>query len=244
MSSMSMMSPAMTGSMMAAMMLPSIAPTLWRRHRHLRATRTLRAGQRTTLFAVGYASVWTTSGLALSAMYALLSRTGVASPMNEPFAPWMVGAVVLCAGILQCSRWKAKQLLRCRQVCVLTEQAPTSTFTPWRDGCRLGVDCVLSCAAPMTVLFVAGFMDARMMVVITAAITAERVAPSGVRVARLTGALALIAGLVMCVRAIGATTSGAACTAIYLSSDLQFCTSTSAVPVSSLAVADMRDANR
>jgi hypothetical protein len=96
----------------------------------------------------------------------------------------------------------------------------------------------------MTVLFVAGFMDARMMVVITAAITAERVAPSGVRVARLTGALALIAGLVMCVRAIGATTSGAACTAIYLSSDLQFCTSTSAVPVSSLAVADMRNANR
>jgi predicted metal-binding membrane protein len=52
----------------------------------------------------------------------------------------------------------------------------------------------------MVVLLVAGLTDTRMMVVITAAITAERVAPAGARIARLTGALALVAGLVMCVR--------------------------------------------
>ena len=67
-----MMSPAMTAlmtvAMMVAMMLPSIAPTLWRYHRHLRAMRMQRAGQRTTLFAAGYAGVWTTIGLALFAM--------------------------------------------------------------------------------------------------------------------------------------------------------------------------------
>jgi hypothetical protein len=44
-------------------------------------------------------------------------------------------------------------------------------------------------------------MDAPMMLVITAAITAERVTPSGERIARLTGAVALIVGLIMCVRA-------------------------------------------
>jgi len=52
-------------------------------------------------------------------------------------------------------------------------------------------------------------MNARMMLVITAAITVERVTPSGARVARFTGALALIAGLVVCVRAIEVAMSGA-----------------------------------
>lgn len=203
MSSMSMMSPAMTAlttvAMMVAMMLPSLAPTLWRYHRHLRAVRLPRAGQRTTLFAVGYASVWTTIGVALFAMSAELSPMGLASPTDPPFAPW-AGAVVLCVGALQRSRWKEKQLLRCRQACVTARAIPTSVMMAWRDGCRLGVDCGLSCAAPMSVLFIAGLMDARMMLVITAAITAERVSPAGARIARLTGALALVAGLVMCVR--------------------------------------------
>ena len=50
----------------------------------------------------------------------------------------------------------------------------------------------------MAVLLVAGPMNTPMMLVVTAAITAERVAPAGARVARFTGTLALIAGSVMC----------------------------------------------
>jgi predicted metal-binding membrane protein len=203
---MSMASPAMmalmTVVMMVAMMLPSLAPTLWGYHRHLRAMRVSRGWQRTALFAVGYASVWITISLALFAMRGELSPMGMAWP-------W-AGAVVLCAGALQRSPWKAKQLLRCRQACVIARALPGYILIAWRDGCRLGVDCGLSCAAPMAVLFVAGVMDARMMVVITAAITAERVAPAGARVARLTGALALVAGSVMCARAIDVMMSRAA----------------------------------
>jgi predicted metal-binding membrane protein len=201
--SMPMMSPSMTAlmtvAMMVAMMLPSIAPTLWRYHRHLRAMRMPLAGQRTTLFAVGYASVWTTIGLALFAMSAELSPMGMTAPTDPPFASW-AGVAILCVGALQRSRWKAKQLVRCRQACLTSRAVPARVMTAWRDGCRLGVDCGLSCAAPMVVLLVAGLTDTRMMVVITAAITAERVAPAGARIARLTGALALVAGLVMCVR--------------------------------------------
>ena len=72
---------------------------------------------------------------------------------------------------------------------------------PWLDGCRLGFYCSLSCAAPMAVLLVAGLMNPRMMLVITAAITLERLAPHGARIAQLTGTLALVAGSVMCVGA-------------------------------------------
>lgn len=190
MTHMPMMSPVTmaltTVAMMVAMMLPSVAPTLWRHHRQLRAMRAPRAGIRAMLVVVGYAGVWTAIGLALSAL----------SPARV--APWMAGAVVLCAGALQRSRWKADRLLRCRTACVAPDAVSKSIMAAWRVGCRLGIDCSLSCAAPMAVLLVSGLMDARMMAVVTAAITAERVAPGGARIARLTGGLALITGLVMC----------------------------------------------
>ena len=54
----------------------------------------------------------------------------------------------------------------------------------------------------MTLLLVAGLMNVPMMVVVTAAITAERVTPAGVRIARLTGALAVVVGATMCAAAI------------------------------------------
>jgi predicted metal-binding membrane protein len=53
----------------------------------------------------------------------------------------------------------------------------------------------------MTILLVAGVMDLRAMAVVMAAITAERLAPAGARVARATGAVAVGAGLLLIVRA-------------------------------------------
>lgn len=177
----------MTVAMMVAMMLPSFAPTLWRRHRHLRAMRVPRAARQTTLFAAGYLGVWTAMGVALAALPAFA------------LSPWATAGVVLCAGALQCSRWKAKQLHRCRDACTSVQAESRNVMISWLRGCRLGVDCCLSCAAPMAVLYVAGLMDVGMMMLITAAITAERVAPGGARIARLTGGVALMAGLLMCV---------------------------------------------
>jgi predicted metal-binding membrane protein len=203
-----MMSPAMmalmTTAMMVAMMLPSIAPVLWRYHRQLRAMRAESAGRRTALLAAGYASIWALVSVALFAMSAELSPMGMPS-MGPSFAPLMVGVVVLCAGAIQCSPWKARQLVRCGDACV---DVHSSGITAWWNGCRLGVDCCLSCAAPMAVLFVAGLMDARMMLTISTVVTAERVVPHGPRIARLTGAIALIAGIVICVRAMAGTTPG------------------------------------
>jgi predicted metal-binding membrane protein len=181
------MTALMTVAMMVAMMLPSFAPTLWRFHRHLHAMRTPHAGERTTLFAVGYAGVWIVLALALFALNIELPPTTL--------APW-AGPVLLCVGALQRSRWKAERLLRCRDGCAPVP--PANVAAHWRDGCRFGVECGLSCAALMTVLLIARLMDARMMAVITAAVTAERVAPDGIRVARCSGAVALVVGLLMC----------------------------------------------
>jgi len=55
----------------------------------------------------------------------------------------------------------------------------------------------------MTVLLALGVMDLRAMAVVTAAITLERLAPAGERVARAVGAIGVVSGLVVIARAAG-----------------------------------------
>ena len=195
-----MTSPAMAAlgvvAMMVAMMLPSVAPTLWRYHRQLQASAMPQAMRYVALVATGYTSVWVAIAIGLYAISTLLPR------IDSPRASCVAGAVVLCAGALQRSRWKAAQLYGCVRAC-LTTHVRANGVGAWRAGCELGVHCGLSCSAAMAVLLVAGLMDMRMMLIIAAAITAERVTPAGQRIARLTGTIAMVVGLGICVRALG-----------------------------------------
>ena len=61
---------------------------------------------------------------------------------------------------------------------------------------------MLSCANLTAVLLVIGVMDLRAMAAVTAAITAERLAPGGERVAVIIGAATIGAGLCLIVRAV------------------------------------------
>ena len=182
-----MLSPAMalrTAAMMVAMMLPSLWPALRRYHRTIGARGDSQAYCRTLAVATGYVGVWAAIGMA---MFALDARvTPVAAP-----------GIILAAGALQLTRWKARQLARCREVRQPTAGRSMSNFSSWADGVRLGFHCAMSCVAPMAVLLAIGLMDVRTMVVVTAAITAERLMPSGARVSRATGAIALGAGALM-----------------------------------------------
>lgn len=203
MSSIPLMRVLMMALMMSAMMVPSIAPVLRRHHRTLASGGVRRAGRWTAAVGLGYAAVWTAIGLVLFAVDAVLRGRQMAA-MGASFSPGVTGAVFLCAGALQCSRWKARLLSSCRDAftegCVV---APRSITVGWLSGCGLGVRCALSCMAPTAILFVVGLMDVRAMALMMAAILAERLAPDGVRIARLTGALVLGAGLMICARAMG-----------------------------------------
>ena len=205
MNGMSMPSPASTAltsvAMMVAMMLPSFAPSARRYYRQLRAMLAPYAAGQSASFAMAYAGVWAAIGLAQFAIAGAFSPGHLAARLGISLAPWDTGAVLLCAGAVQRSRWKAERLVRCRDVCVGARSDPRSIAHAWRDGIRFGITCASSCAAPMAVLFAAGVMDARVMLVITAAITAERITPTGARIARLTGAIALVAGLLVCMQA-------------------------------------------
>lgn len=55
----------------------------------------------------------------------------------------------------------------------------------------------------MAILLVIGIMDLRATAIVTAAITVERLAPAGERVARAVGGVVVVAGLFLIARAAG-----------------------------------------
>ncbi len=170
--------------MMVAMMLPSLVPTL-RRYRQAGL------GRLTALVGVGYFVVWTVFGMAAFLLGPTLARAG----------PIAVGAVVLLAGFFQLTAWKARHLACCREAG--HGRVPAEAGTAWRHGLRLGVHCAKCNVGLMAILLGLGAMDLRAMAVVAAAITVERLAPAGERVARATGAVAVGAGLLLIARAAG-----------------------------------------
>jgi predicted metal-binding membrane protein len=186
--------------MMVAMMLPSLVPMLWR---YREAVGRTRLGRLTMLVGVGYFFVWTVFGMAAFPLGAALAAIEMQQPALARAVPIAVGVVVLIAGSLQLTAWKARHLACCREAPGRDRTLPADAGTAWRHGLRLGIHCSCCCAGPIAILLVIGVMDARAMAVVAAAITVERLAPAGERVARAIGAVVVGAGLFLIARAAG-----------------------------------------
>jgi predicted metal-binding membrane protein len=117
--------------------------------------------------------------------------------------PIAVGAVVLIAGVLQFTAWKAHHLACCREAMRRGRTLPADALTAWRHGLRLGLHCSYSSAGLTAILLVVGGMELRVMLAVTAAITVERLASDGARVARSIGAIVIGAGVILIARAAG-----------------------------------------
>jgi predicted metal-binding membrane protein len=124
-------------------------------------------------------------------------------PALASAVPIGVGVVVLIAGALQFTAWKAHYLACCREAPGRGRTLPADAGTAWRHGLRLGLHCSYGCGGLMAILLVIGVMDLRAMAVVTAAITVERLAPAGERVARAIGVVINGAGLLLIARAAG-----------------------------------------
>jgi predicted metal-binding membrane protein len=189
--------------MMVAMMLPSFVPMLWRYRRAVGRTGETRLGGLTALVGVGYFFVWTVFGMAAFALGVALAAVEMQLPALARAVPIAVGVVVVIAGAVQLSAWKAHHLACCREPPGRGRTLPADAGTAWRHGLRLGLHCSYCCAGLTAILLVIGVMDLRVMAAVTAAITVERVAPAGERVARVIGAVAVGAGLFLIARAAG-----------------------------------------
>jgi len=190
-------------AMMVAMMLPSLVPVLWRYRQAVGGTGDTRPGRLSALVGMGYFFVWTALGMAAFALGVALAAVEMRQPALAHAVPIAAAVVVLIAGALQFSAWKARHLACCRQAPGHGGRLPAGTGTAWRHGLRLGLHCSYCCAGPMAILVSLGVMDLRVMAVVTAAITAERHAPAAERVARAIGVIVVGAGLFLIARAAG-----------------------------------------
>jgi predicted metal-binding membrane protein len=191
-------------AMTAAMMLPSLAPMLWRYREAVGAAGEPRLGRLTVLVGAGYFLVWSALGLMVFALGVALAALELQQPVLARAVPAAAGLVVLAAGALQFSAWKARHLACCRAAPGPGHGLVADAGTAWRHGLRLGLHCSYCCAGFTMILLVIGNMDLRAMAVVTAAIIAERFAPAGGgRVARAIGATAVAGGLFMVARAAG-----------------------------------------
>jgi predicted metal-binding membrane protein len=189
--------------MMVAMMLPCLLPTLWRYRQAVGRTGETRPGRLTAVLGVGYFFAWTVFGIAAFPLGVALAAVEMQQPALARAVPIAVGVVVLIAGALQFSAWKARHLACCREAPGRARTLPAGAGTAWRYGLGLGLHCSCCCAGLMAILLVIGVMDLRAMAVVAVAITVEHLAPGGERIARAIGAVVVGAGLFLIARAAG-----------------------------------------
>jgi predicted metal-binding membrane protein len=185
--------------MMVAMMLPSLVPMLL----HYRQAVDIRgAGRRnrlTALVGVAYFSVWAMLGVLAFPFGTAMAAVAMKLPLVSRAVPAATGLVVLIAGALQFTAWKARHLACCRSWSANGRIVSAGAGTAWRYGLRLGLHCCYCCAGLTMTLLVVGVMDLRAMTVVAAAISLERLTPAAARVAHALGAVLMSAGACMIV---------------------------------------------
>lgn len=180
--------------MMAAMMLPSVAPTV-ALYSNLKHTRALGAP---LLFTSGYLLVWSAVGLGTY----LLARIGAELSGDvlawDRAGRWVAGATLLIAA--------AYELTPLKDVCLGKCRTPLGFLLGnWREGLsgalnmgvRHGAWCVGCCWALMASLFALGVMSIVWMAVVAGLIAFEKSIPSRRAATYGTGAVLIVVGVLM-----------------------------------------------
>jgi len=184
--------------MMAAMMLPSVAPVavLWTRlisGSSAGMGRTARMG----MFLGGYLLTWAAIG---AVAYAALFGTGRLATAAPTAAKWLGVAIFIAAGVYQVTPWKDACLRRCRSpVGALVYYAGyKGRGRDLRVGAHHGATCAGCCWGLMVVLVAVGVMNLAVMAALAVVVFTEKLwrygKPFGVAVGvvlAVTGVLAI-----------------------------------------------------
>ena len=189
--------------MMVAMMLPTLTPMLWRYRQAFSRTDSRYRDRLTAIAGAGYFVVWTAVGVVVYLVGSLLATMAMDRPDVARLVPVATGVIVVGAGLLQLTAWKARRLADCREHPKHSRAHAEDARSAWRHGLRLGWHCGLACANLMAVALVLGVMDVRPMAIVAAAITIERLGPTRAKVTRPLGGAVVGLGLVLLARAAG-----------------------------------------
>src|SRR5262249_38165745 len=132
--------------MMMAMMLPSLVPVLERYRQALGLAGETRRAMLTGLVGMGDFLGWTGFWRAAVPLGGGLATLEMRQPLLARAVPIAVGVIVVIAGALQFTAWKARHLACCRAAPGSARVVPSDAGTAWRYGLRLGVHCSCCCA--------------------------------------------------------------------------------------------------
>jgi len=186
-------------TMMAAMMLPTIAPMTLA---YLSVTRRHGRGPFLTLvFVAGYLFVWSAIGV-----LPLLAYKAFA-PLSEDatwlrWLPGLAGAILFIAGAYQFTRWKRVCLDHCQSpfAFIASHDFEGGPATAWHAGVAHGLYCLGCCWALTAVLLVVGLMNLAWMVGIFALFLLEKSWKRGLVAARVAGAALMILAIAVVAR--------------------------------------------
>ena len=187
-------------AMMVPMMAPSLVPMLARFRRSVGGAHAMRLSGLTALVGMGYFVVWALLGMVVLAVSNGLMAADLRWGAGAGGLPFAAVCGLLAAGVIQLSPWKSRQLGRCRDAAGCGGPRGPDALGAWRHGLRLGVQCALCCSGLMMALLAVGVMNLVAMVLVTLAITAERLAPAPERVARVAGLAIVMVGVLAVTR--------------------------------------------
>jgi predicted metal-binding membrane protein len=180
--------------MMAAMMLPSVSPTVALYARMAR--RSSLAGP--FVFAAGYLATWTAAGLVAYGVFEL-GRSLLGDELTwDGAGRWLAGGTLVVAA--------AYELTPMKDVCLGKCRSPLGfLLSAWRPGqwgafvmgARHGAWCVGCCWALMASLFALGVMSLAWMAFVAGLIALEKTVPFGRGITWATAALLLVLGVVL-----------------------------------------------
>jgi predicted metal-binding membrane protein len=160
--------------MMAAMMFPSVAPTVALYARITKERSPLRAW----LFAGGYLLTWTAAGLVGYAVGVAATRIGGDTLAWDNAGRGLTGATLIVAAVYEVTPLKDVCLGKCRSpLGVLLGSWRDGNSGAVRMGARNGAWCVGCCWALMASLFALGVMSVSWMAFVAAIIAVEKTVP-------------------------------------------------------------------
>ena len=156
--------------MMAAMMLPSLAPTT---ALYARITAP-RGWSRPLLFTAGYLLTWATAGAVAYGIFRLGRSVFGGDLAWHSGGKWFAGGVLLAAALYELTPLKARCLTNCRRPLETWHKGSLGAL--W-SGSINGAWCVGCCLGLMCALFALGVMSLTWMAVIASVIAVQKVFP-------------------------------------------------------------------
>lgn len=193
---------AMWVAMMTAMMLPSLVPALASYRGSVSGTGEPGAAGLTSLVGAGYFLAWTAIGALVFPLGAAFAAAEMRWEALSRAVPVAGGFLLVAAGAVQFSPWKARRLDRCRDAPGCRDPLVAGPAGALRRGIRLGWHCGLCCATYTAVLCLAGLGNLAAMVLVAAAITLERLVPRPRWIVHASGAAVTGWGLLVIARAL------------------------------------------